>query len=71
MLKILELFTRKACKLLVFKQTETVEHVKNNSVFLGECKFYGWMRNFQGILFMRIRTYREIFKSALVYLQLV
>ena len=35
MLKILELFTRKACKLLVFKQTETVEHVKKNSVFLG------------------------------------
>ena len=27
------------------------------------------MRNFQDIIFIRIRTNREIFKSALVYLE--
>ena len=63
-----------------FKQTETIEQVKKNSVFLGECKLYGWipwefialrMRNFHSILFMSIRTYREILVIALVYLQLV
>ena len=27
------------------------------------------MQNFQGIVFIRIRTYKEIFKTALVYLQ--
>ena len=29
------------------------------------------MRNFQGIIFLWIRKYREIFKSALVYLELL
>ena len=29
------------------------------------------MRNFQGIIFIRRETYTEIFKSALVYLQVL
>ena len=63
--------------MFVYKHIETIEYVKKKPTFWEKYKLYGlitWeflrliMRNFQGIIFMCIRTYRGIFKSALVYL---
>ena len=74
---ILELFTSKVCKTFVYKHTETIEYVKKWANFYEKYKMYGWitreflglrMQNFQGIIFIWIRTYMEILKSALVYL---
>ena len=47
---------------LFFKEIYTL-HVQITREFFGLR-----MRNFQGIAFLRTQTYREIFKSALVYL---
>ena len=62
--------------MLVYKHTETIECIKKYT-FQEKYKLYGWitleflrllMQNVQGIIFMWIKTYRGIFKSALVYL---
>ena len=64
--------------MFIYKHTETIEYVKKSSLLFKEkYKLYGWitqefiglgLRNFQGIIFIWIKTYIEIFKSALVYL---
>ena len=63
--------------MFVYKNTETIEYVKKQPTFQEKNDLYGGitpeflgltMRNFQGIIFIRIRTYREIFNSALAYL---
>ena len=63
--------------MFVFKHTETIEHVKNWPNFLKKRKLCGdiirdllglGMRNGHGMIFKWIRTFKEVFKSALVYL---
>ena len=74
-LRILEFYTRNVCKAFVYKHTETIEYVQKEPSFYEKYKDYGWitrkflelrMKNFHDIIFIWIRTYREIFKSSLV-----
>ena len=51
------------CEKFVHKHSETIEYVRENFAFLRLRK-----KNFQGFVFTSTQTYREIFKSALVYL---
>ena len=40
-LRILELYTRKVCVMLVYKHTETIEYVKKMLIFKKNIKFTG------------------------------
>ena len=62
-LRIFELYTRKVCKMFVYKHTETIEYIKKLANFLEKCKIYGWitrgflglrMENFQGVIFYEL-----------------
>ena len=66
------------CQMFVYKHSETIEYVKKWLTFQEKYKLYGQitseflvfrMRNFQDIIFLWAQTYRESFKSALVYLK--
>ena len=63
--------------MFVYKHTETIECVKNQPTLYKKYNVYGRinpeflelrMPNVQCILFARVRTNREIFKSTLMYL---
>ena len=63
--------------MFVYKHTETIEYIKKYANFYGKYEVHGWiteeflglrMKNFQDIIFIWIRTHREIFKSVWVYL---
>ena len=63
--------------MFVYKHIETIEYVKKYANFKEQYKVYGWItqeflglrvKNFQDIILKWIRTCREIFKFALVYL---
>ena len=62
--------------MFAYKHTETKEYVKKYRTFKKKYKLHGnstilWFKNakFSGIVFIWSRSYNEIFKSTLVYLQ--
>ena len=72
-----EIDTRDICKKFFYEHSETTEYDTNDTTFYEIYKTYVQtirkflglkMRNFPCIDFTRTQTYREIFKSALVYL---
>ena len=75
-LLLFEICAREVCEKFVYKHSETIEYVKNLPTFKKIYKLYGKiireflglrMQNFRGVVFIWTQTYREIFKSALVY----
>ena len=66
------------CEKFVYKLSETIEHVKNEPTFKKSYKIQERitreflrlrMRKYQGIAFIWTQIYREIFKSAVVFLK--
>ena len=74
--RVFELFTHKVCDMFVYKLAETIQYIEKKPTFQEKYKLYGSitqeffglrMQNFQGFIFVWIRTNREIFKSSLKY----
>ena len=41
MLRVFELFSRKVCKMFVYKHTETIEYIKSSLLFKKNINFMG------------------------------
>ena len=74
---LFEICASERCEKFVYKHSVTTEYVKNYPTFQGIYKRHGQITqeflglilgNFQGTLLILKQRYREIFKSALVYL---
>ena len=76
-LLLFEICAREICEKFVYKYSKKIEYVKNQPTFYEIYKLHGHItsgflgigkQKFQGIVFIGTQTYREIFKSVLVYL---